>query len=162
MTISNRSKSIKVADPVAYFSSWAYRIDQHHYETLGLGYRQFMKDKKPTWSWAIMEPVEYRFETGYIFYDGKDPEKYLQIAADWDAFHIEVHEGLANQQKSRRAYAVTTHDLSEWLKSGVKPDSCKQLDMPQSKAGILAWEIANESICEEPLKVALSQAGNVA
>lgn len=144
MVTSTRSKSVKIEDPVTYFAGWAFRIDAHHYETLGLGYRQFMKDKRPTWSWAVMEPIEYCFEVGYIFHNVENPKRYLQIAADWDAFHIEVHEGFSNLEKSRKAFAVRTQELAEWLKTGIRPRNVKSLDIPSSKAGLLAWQISNE------------------
>lgn len=145
MATINRSKSIKIADPTAFFADWAFRIEPHHYETLGLGFRMFMKEKKASWSWAIMEPIEYWFSTGYVFYDAKNSAHFLQVAADWDATHIEVHEGSMEVKRGRSAFAVTEHAFSHWLKTGVRPTDLKPLDIPTSKAGLLAWEIANQS-----------------
>jgi hypothetical protein len=145
MASVNRSKSIKIADPKAFFDDWAFRIEPHHYETLGLGFRMFMKEKKASWSWAVMEPVEYWFSTGYVFYDTKNPAHFLQVTADWDATHIEVHEGFIDGKSTRLAFAVTEHALSQWLKSGMRPAGSTQLDIASSKAGLLAWEISTNA-----------------
>jgi len=139
-----RSRSIRIEDPASMFVDWKYRIDKHHYESLGLVYRQFVKDKRPYFAWAQMNPIEYIFETGYLFYENNDSSKFLQVAADWDAFRIEVHAGILTMQKSRQAYAVTAQEFAEWLKTGAIPPEAKLLDFSSSKAGLMAWEIARD------------------
>lgn len=141
-----RSRSVRVEDPAVVFINWKYRIDKHHYESLGFVYRQFMKSKKPYYAWARMNPIEYIFETVYIFYEGIDSSKFLQVVADWDAFRIEVHAGGDTMQKSRKAYAVTIHEFAEWLKTGAVPAEAKPLDISSSKAGLMAWEIARSPV----------------
>ena len=140
-----RGRSVKIEDPKAYFADWAFAIEPHHYETLGLGYREFVKDKKPVWSWAVMEPIEYWFEVGYAFFDIGNPAHFLQVAADWDALHIEVHEGFTGIENARAAFAITADSLSTWLRTGVRPPDLTQLDIPSSKAGRLAWQIAKDT-----------------
>lgn len=144
MVTENRSRSVKIEDPQAYFANWVFSIEPHHYETLGLGFREFIKDKKPSWSWAVMEPPQYCFEIGYVFYDAQNSAHFLQVAADWDALHLEVHEGLKGVERGRFAFAVTELGLSVWLRTGVRPTGLVQLDIPSSKAGLLAWEIASQ------------------
>lgn len=128
------------------FIDWIYRIDKHHYESLGLVYRQFMKDKRPYFAWAQMNPIEYIFETGYIFHENNDSSKFLQVVADWDAFRIEVHVGYTAIKNSRKAYTVTAQEFAEWLKTGALPAEAKPLDFASSKAGLMAWEIARDSL----------------
>lgn len=140
-----RSRSTRIEDPASIFINWKYRIDKHHYESLGLVYRQFMKDKRPYFAWAQMNPTEYIFGTGYIFYEYNDSSRFLQVAADWDAFRIEVHAGIMTLQKSR-AYAVTTQEFAEWLQTGAIPSEAKPLDFASSKAGLMAWEIARDPL----------------
>ncbi len=144
MATLNRSKSVKIADPSAFFANWAFSIEPHHYETLGLGYRKFMKEKQEYCSWAAMNPIEYWLNTGDVFYDAKNPRHFLQVVADWDALHIEVHEGLIGAEKGRSAFAVTEDVFSNWLRTGIRPPDLEQLDIPTSKAGLLAWKIANQ------------------
>lgn len=143
-----RSRSIRIEDPATLFINWKYRIDKHHYESLGLVYRQFMRDRKPYFSWAHMNPIEYIFETGYIFYEDNDSSKFLQVVADWDAFRIEVHVGYMTMKKSRQAYAVTTQEFAEWLQTGAIPSEAKPLDFASSKAGLMAWEIARDPLAK--------------
>ncbi len=92
-----------------------------------------------------MNPTEYIFGTGYIFYEYNDSSRFLQVAADWDAFRIEVHAGIMTLQKSR-AYAVTTQEFAEWLQTGAIPSEAKPLDFASSKAGLMAWEIARDPL----------------
>ena len=143
---SNRSQSVRIEDPVSVFIEWKYRIDKHHYESLGLVYRQFMKDKRPYYSWVQMDPIEYVFKREYIFYEDGDFSNFLQVAADWDAFRIEVHVGSMKIQKKRQAYVVTINDFADWLKTGIIPIGAKSLDTGTSKSGFLAWEIESSSI----------------
>lgn len=144
-TTEVRAKSLKIENPAHRFIDWEFQIDQHHYESLGLTYRQFIKDKKPYFKWAAMEPPEYSFQVGYVFYGAKDNKKFLQVASDWDAFRIEVHAGLVGSEKSRNAYAVTSGELADWLRTGEIPSSAVAVDMPASKSGILAWELSRSA-----------------
>lgn len=147
---SNRPRSIQIADPASLFVNWKYRIDKHHYESLGLTYRQFIKNKKPYYAWVQMSPIEYVFKRGYIFYQDGDSSIFLQVAADWDAFRIEVHSGTVKNQKIRHAYAVAINDFADWLKTGIVPADAKLLNTALSKAGFLAWEITSSYSCNSP------------
>lgn len=149
MVTVNRGRSIKVEDPKAYFADWAFAIEPHHYETLGLGYREFIKDKKPLWSWAVMDPIEYWFEVGYVFFEIQNPAHFLQVVADWDALHVEVHQGVTGIEQARAGFAVTSHGLAAWLRTGIRPSDLKELDIASSKAGLLAWHLANETKVRE-------------
>lgn len=145
MATENRAKVVKIQDPKAFFAEWNFGIKPHHYEPLGLGFKEFIKDKKPSWSWAMMEPVEYWFEVGYVFCHTQNAAHFLQVAARWDALHFEVHEGFVGVERGRSAFAVTERDLSIWLRTGVRPPGMRRLDFPSSKAGLMAWQIANET-----------------
>ncbi len=113
----------------------------HHYETLGVTYKQFVKNKLPYWSWASMNPPECTFRLGDLFYSNEDPAHFLQIAGEWDAFRVEVHEGWAAANSSRQGYAITIEEMMDWLKTGVRSNEWKPLDVGTSKAGLLAWQL---------------------
>ena len=149
MATAIRGRSVKIEDPKAYFADWAFAIEPHHYETLGLGYREFVKDKKPFWSWAVMDPIEYWLEVGYVFFEIQNPAHFLQVVADWDALHIEVHEGVIGVEKARSGFAVTSHGLATWLRTGIRPPNSKELDIASSKAGLLTWHLANKTEMSE-------------
>lgn len=142
MATSKRSSAKKISDPKAHFSSWDYSIEAHHYESLGVNYRQFMKDKKPFWSWAVTDTEEPQIEVGSTFYLRCQPREFLQVVSDWDAFHIEVHLGYVGIDKCRRAFAMTPKQLIELLKTGRLSSNVKSLDLASSKAGLLAWQIS--------------------
>lgn len=140
-TNDDRARSEKIIDPTAYFSSWFFRIDSHHFEILGMSYKKFMKNKTPYWAWSKMNPIEYRFQQGYIFYARDDSNHFLQVVADWDSFKIEVHEGRATGDSLRHACAIGADEFADWLKTGRQPLQSLKLDTANSKAGILAWHI---------------------
>lgn len=137
-----RTKSVKIPDPTAYFSDWHYRIDKHHFETLGVVLRQFVKDKIPYNSYAAQSPPDYQFFQGYIFYKSADLAHYLQVAAEWDSFRVEVHEGCPDGALSGLfGYVVTLPDFAEWLRTGKRPISHTKVDTASSKGGLLAWRL---------------------
>lgn len=131
----------KIVDPAAYFSNWFFRIDPHHYETLGLSYKRFMQNRSPYLSWSKMIPTEFRFQKGHVFYAHNDSSHFLQVAADWDSFKIEVHEGRAVEGNLRDAFAINHDDLAVWLQTGQPGVNPIVLDRSTSKAGLLAWRI---------------------
>lgn len=138
-----RAKSIKISDPQSYFSKWHYRIEKHHYETLGVAMRDFVKEKTPFTCYALQAPPDFQFCQGYVFHEATQPGSYLQVAAELDPFTIEVHHGWQIQQPSRVAgYAVGTADFADWLRTGERPTLFTRLDVSSSKGGLMAWSLA--------------------
>jgi hypothetical protein len=140
-----RTKSIKVGDPAAEFAEWAYAIPEHHYATFGVRYQQFMKNKVPYFSWAKAVPPPLTFIVGDVFYLRRDECNFIQVAADWDAFRLEVHCGLVGINVPRKAFLALPSELSDWLKGGVKPESCRQIDFSESQAGLLQWQLLEKT-----------------
>lgn len=138
---AKRNVSKKVSDPAAHFASWRFEIPVHHFETLGMTQRQFVKDKKPYRAWATMDPPESDFCIGDIFYDKADPFHFIQAAAEHDAFRLEVHEGKRSPTPSVDGYIVTIADLRQWLESGERKLDLPSVDTGTSKAGLLAWQL---------------------
>lgn len=141
-----RAKSIKITDPAVYFSEWHYRIDKHHFETLGVVLREFVRNKIPYTSYAAQSPPDYQFFPGYIFYKSADSSHYLQVAAEFDSFRIEVHEGRIHESSAGVfGYVVTLSDFAEWLHTGKRPISHTSVDTASSKGGLLAWRLNKAS-----------------
>lgn len=139
--LAKRNVSKKVPDPVAHFAHWRFDIPAHHFETLGITYRQFVKNKKPYRAWASMDPPESDFCVGDIFYDRTDPCHFIQVAAEFDAFRLEVHEGRISPSPSIDGYIVTIDDLRHWLESGERKPNLTKVDTGTSKAGLMAWRL---------------------
>lgn len=140
-----RTKSIKIDNPAAEFADWAYAIPEHHYATFGVRYQQFMKNKVPYFSWAKTVPPPLPFIVGDVFHLRRDESNFIQVAADWDALRLEVHCGLVGINVPRKAFVALPSELSDWLKSGVKPESCRQLDFSESQAGLLQWQLLEKT-----------------
>lgn len=140
-----RAKSIKIDDPAEEFADWAYAIPEHHYAIFGVRYQQFMKDKVPYFSWAKSVPPPLAFIVGDVFHLRSDESTFIQVAADWDALRLEVHCGLVGINIPRKAFLALPHELSDWLKSGLKPESCRQLDFSESQAGLLQWQLLEKT-----------------
>lgn len=141
-----RSISKKVADPKAHFSDWYYRIEEHHFETLGVTLREFVKDKVPYTSFAIQSPPDFQFLRGYIFYSSLDPSCFLQIAAETDLFGVEVHIGKTDDPAiTTLGYVVSIADCAAWLRTGEIPVANKVIDLASSKAGLLAWQLLDKT-----------------
>ena len=140
-----REKTKKIPNPGQHFAAWHYRIDKHHHETLGVTLREFMLNKKPYNAWAIQQPPEYQFCQGYTFYADGMPGKFLQIAAELDAFTVEVHEGWPGQMPARvMGFQVAISDLANWLETGDRPPNCTRVDIAASKGGLMAWQLAEQ------------------
>lgn len=134
-----RSKSLQIPDPAALFVGWSYLIERHHWGTLGVTMRTFMKQKKPYTAWALDTPPIYGFEQGYIFYSA-DGTRYLQIASV-NSEDFEVHTGLGGDD--RRGYKVSEEELLKWLEFGESPPEDRRLFKGEGKAGAMAWLIAS-------------------
>lgn len=141
-----RSKSRQIADPASYFSDWCYKIEKHHYETLGVALRNFVKKKISYSSYAIQSPPNYEFVQGYIFYKASNPSHFFQIGAEFDAFRVEVHCGkVADPESPVRGYIVSITDCATWLRTGEIPIANKMVDLASSKAGLLAWRLVEKT-----------------
>lgn len=140
-----RTKSIKIDDPAAEFADWAYAIPAHHYATFGVRYQQFMKNKVPYFSWAKVVPPPLPFIVGDVFYLRRDESNFIQVAADWDALRLEVHSGFVGTNIPRKAFLALPSELSDWLRSGVKPETCRQIDFSESQAGLLQWQLLKKT-----------------
>lgn len=149
-TTELRAKSIKIDDPASEFSDWEYDIPEHHYATFGVRYQQFMKNKIPYFSWAKAVPPPLSFMVGDVFHLRRDESNFIQVAADWDAFRLEVHCGLVGFNAPRNAFLALPVELSDWLKSGVKPEGCRQLDFSESQAGLLQWQLLEKTDSRRP------------
>ena len=140
-TPARRNISKKVQDPKEFFACWKFDIPPHHFATLGVTFRQFVKNKKPYRAWATMDPPENDFCVGDIFYDKADPFHFIQVAAETDAFRLEVHEGRQDPSPSIDGYIVTIAGLRRWLESGERENNLPTVDTGTSKAGLLAWRL---------------------
>lgn len=145
-----RAKSVKIDDPSAEFARWAYSVLEHHYATFGVRYQEFKRNKIPYFSWAKTEPPLLSFIVGDVFYLRHADSKFLQVAADWDALRLEVHSGIVSSNVPREAFLARPHELAEWLMSGERPSSCRQLDVSESQADLLQWQLMGK---KEPPKV---------
>ncbi|MDP9928435.1 hypothetical protein [Variovorax paradoxus] len=130
-----RSRSQQIPDPAALFVEWSYPIERHHWGTLGVTMRTFVKQKKPYTAWAVDTPPIYNFEQGYIFYS-IDGTRYLQIASV-NSEDFEVHTGLGGDD--RRGYRINEEELVKWLKFGEAPPEDRRLFKGEGKAGAMAW-----------------------
>ena len=141
-----RSKSKKIADPAAYFADWYYKIDKHHFESLGVTLREFVKNKVPYSSYAIQSPPEYQLLQGYLFYKASNSNSFFQIAAEFDSFKVEVHCGEVGKPESLAlGYAVSITDCAAWLRTGDLPVAHQVIDFASSKAGLLAWQLVDKT-----------------
>lgn len=152
------SKSIKIDDPAAYFTGWHYTIEKHHFETLGVTLRNFVKNKVSYSSYAIDSPPNYQFLQGYIFYNVSDSSRFLQIAAEVDLSRVEVHSGrLHDPENTILGYAVSVRDCATWLRTGELPARHKTVDVATSKGGLLAWQLVEKPTPTRPVE---DQGGN--
>lgn len=145
-------------NPVSLFSDWRYRIEQHHWNTLGVEKRELV-DKLPTAqkreaarvsgmdAKAVARVrVTYKawFDTGVpsfqefdLFWYGNDSHA-LQIVSIKDM--IEVHRVVLGEL--RRAYALTEAQLFECLRTGVLPESAR-IHQGMSNREVLRYSIEN-------------------
>lgn len=141
-----RTRSVKINDPGELFAAWAFDIQPHHYFAFGVEHKQFVKNKIPYLAWAKMDPPVYSFEVGDIFYLRGGSREFIQVAADWDAFRLEVHQGSVSSATPRIGYLVQPMELAVWLRTGLKPETCRQLDQSESQAGLLQWQLVEKAI----------------
>jgi hypothetical protein len=137
-----RPKSIKINNPSNVFAHWCYRIERQHYSALGLEYRTFMLGKKPTPSWALWAEPDYEFAEGTTFHHSKEQGKFIQTYGAWDAFRLEVHQGIVGIELNRTAWAMTRLQLVTLLNAGTVDPGCIELNFSSSKSGLAAWQIS--------------------
>lgn len=141
----NKARSAKIKDPVAYFAGWYFVIEPHNYWTLGVELKTFFENKVPYQSWAYMNPPNYNFCQGYIFYSQFDQNIFLQVGAEQGLFEIEVFEGRRSEIDSDvSGWLVTLDGLAQWLRTGCKPITSKKIDFALSKSGLMAWQLINK------------------
>ena len=142
MTTDIRAKSIRIADPAAHFSGWHFAIEPHHYWTLGVELKTFVRKKVPYKSYAFMVPADYNFVQGCVFYAKNQPAHFLQVGVEQGLFEIEIFDGwLSGPQTGATGWLTKLDGLAEWLLTGVRPEKCQPLDIAQSKSGLMAWQI---------------------
>lgn len=147
----SRAKTIKIADPCEYFSSWFFAINPHHYGTLGVELRTFVLKKIPYQSHALMNPPEYGFSQGYIFYERTNPNHYLQVGAEQGLFGMEVFEGwITPKNQQATGLLITISAFAHWLQTGIKPNDCTELDYVRSKSGLMARALQPMPAIEQP------------
>lgn len=141
------AKSTKISDPNEYFAKWHFRIDAHHYWTLGVELKTFVKTKVRYKSWAYMTPGYYNFLQGHIFYSQSDCTHFLQVGAEQGLFGIEVFEGHRNRShEGLLGWITTCDDLAKWLQTGCRPLESKELDLSLSKSGLMAWQMIPQAL----------------
>lgn len=140
-----RTRSVKIDDPGSLFATWAFDIQRHQYSAFGVEHKQFVKNKVPYLAWAKMDPPVYSFEVGDLFYHRNGSRVFLQVAADWDAFRLEVHQGVTSSEAPRVGFLVRPAELEVWLRTGFKPDVCRQIDVSESQAGLLQWQLVEKT-----------------
>lgn len=157
-----RKRSVKIASPEEHFSGWAFDIGRHHWEVLGVTYRQFMKDRKPYMSWAVDTPPRHDFLEGTVFYRGAE---YLQVVFSGKDGFVEVHAGTLGQSahvpllivdkapdlasafpQPRAGWLLRGADLAEWLESGERPLSATAVDLGSSSClGVMRYSLPKPS-----------------
>jgi hypothetical protein len=140
-----RTRSVKIDDPTELFATWAFDIQRHQYSAFGVEHKQFVKNKARYLAWAKMDPPVYSFEVGDVFYHRHQSAVFLQVAADWDAFRLEVHQGLISSPAPRVGFLVQPVELEVWLRTGIRPDTCRQIDISESQAGLLQWQLVEKT-----------------
>lgn len=124
-----KPRATKIARPSDYFAPWAYRVQRHHWELLGVTFRTFMLNRKPHSAWAIDTPPSYDFLEGTVFYRG---QQFLQVAFNAGDGFIEVHTGTAGKDEPREGWLLSEGDLAHWLASGARPQSAHPLNQATS------------------------------
>lgn len=128
-----------------FFEGWYFEIGTHHYWTLGVELKTFVKKKIRYQCWAYMTPSDYNFCQGYIFYAKADQDHFLQLGAERDLFGIEVFEGHRSRPETGvtgvTGWITTLDGLALWLRTGRRPMPCRAVDFADSKSGLMAWQL---------------------
>lgn len=100
------------------------------------------------WAYGVeLEHVEavfgMEFLEGDVFHHKSEAGRYLQVAYNSEDGHIEVHTGLQGVAGSRRGHVVDAEQLAYWLQFGSAPLCVQDVFRGNSKAGLLAWQLAS-------------------
>lgn len=133
---TERSSNRVVEDPDAVFSHWAYRIERHHWNMLGLiqSTRLVAGEIKAVW---VISDAGFDFCEGDIAYRGHE---FIQVSYVDGTGYVEVQAGNTNQS-GRTGYRMHEEQLAFWLETGVQPGGITPVFKGTSQAGLLAWQI---------------------
>lgn len=140
-----------------YFDSWAFDIQPQHWSAFGVSLGKFTEEMEPhtdagigstspktqtyqAWSRAHHW---YDFHVGDVFYLRSDKTVYLQVADLSDSENLEIHQGVVGKIGTRKAYLAQSEQFAYWLKTGFRPDALQPIYQGNSRAGLLAWHLAN-------------------
>lgn len=138
-----------------YFDSWLFDVQPHHWPVFGVSLSDFTEDDEATeeadelpaqvQKYQVWTRVHhwYDFHLGDVFYLRSDNACYLQIADLSDSELLEVHQGVVGVTGARQAYLAQAEQIAFWLRNGHKPEALMQIYQGNSKAGLLAWQLAN-------------------
>lgn len=160
-------RSTKIGEVRTHFAEWAYTIGTHHWELMGVRYRQYIRRvpakvtadvalpagapqppvaAKPVMvdetymSWAVDRPPQFDFLEGTVFYKG---DSFLQVAYSPGDGFIEVHEGRVGSSAPRAGWLVQELALSLWLETGERPSMAIPVDASTSSCdGVLRMYLA--------------------
>jgi hypothetical protein len=140
-----------------HFELWAFDIQIQHWPALGVSLGNFIEaggaqadevadgfeSQAQTYqAWSRIHHW-YDFHVGDVFYLRSDKSVYLQVADLSDSEILEIHQGVVGEAGSRRAYAAKDEQLAYWLRTGHRPDALQPVYQGNSKAGLLAWQVAS-------------------
>lgn len=140
-----------------HFEPWAFDIQIQHWPALGVSLGNFIEaggaqaDEVVDGSESQAQTYQawsrihhwYDFHVGDVFYLRSDKSVYLQVADLSDSEILEIHQGVVGEAGSRRAYAAKDEQFAYWLRTGHRPDALQPVYQGNSKAGLLAWQLAS-------------------
>lgn len=140
-----------------HFELWAFDIQIQHWPALGVSLGNFIEaggsqaDEVADGSESQAQTYQawsrihhwYDFHVGDVFYLRSDKTVYLQVADLSDSEILEIHQGVVGEAGSRRAYAAKDEQFAYWLRTGHRPDTLQPVYQGNSKAGLLAWQLAS-------------------
>jgi hypothetical protein len=140
-----------------HFELWAFDIQIQHWPALGVSLGNFIEaggsqaDEVADGSESQAQTYQawsrihhwYDFHVGDVFYLRSDKTVYLQVADLSDSEILEIHQGVVGEAGSRRAYAARDEQFAYWLRTGHRPDALQPVYQGNSKAGLLAWQLAS-------------------
>lgn len=141
------SQTVKVEDPVRYFSTWHFEIGRHHWATFGMCLRDYTRkdddgEAETYQAWGVDPLLGFNFQVGDMFYPkGKTREEFVQVAFNTEDGELEVHHGKFQMRGMRRGYVASYEQLAFWLETGVRPKTLTPVFRGNSRAGLLAWEL---------------------
>jgi hypothetical protein len=140
-----------------HFEHWAFDIQIQHWPALGVSLGNFIEacgsqaddvadgseSQAQTYqAWSRIHHW-YDFHVGDVFYLKSDKTVYLQVADLSDSEILEIHQGVVGEAGSRQAYAAKDEQFAYWLRTGHRPDALQPVYQGNSKAGLLAWQLAS-------------------